>query len=127
MQQIASSNNNSSLMQKTIKKILNKGYKKQVHLQDLQNEDGTLTKSSKERADKINTYFSVFGKTLASKMPQPTVIPPPFQCNLNNSFFLQPTCPSKIEHVIKNLNSKKAIPLNHVPTKFIKMSRVIPP
>jgi len=55
MQQIASSN--SSLMWKTMKNILNKGHKKQVHLQDLQNEDGTLTKSSKESADKINTYF----------------------------------------------------------------------
>jgi len=91
MQQIASSNNNSSLMWKTIKNILNKGHTKQVHLQDLQNEDGTLTKSSKESADKINTYFSVVGKTLASKIPQPTVIPPSFQCNLNNSFFLQAT------------------------------------
>jgi len=96
---------------------LNKGHKKQVHLQDLQNEDGTLTKSSKESADKINTSFSVVGKTLDSKIPQPTVIPPSFQYNLNNSFFLQPTCPSEIEHVIKNLNSKKAIPLDHVPIK----------
>jgi len=42
-------------MRKTIKHILNKGHKKQAHLQDLQNEDGTLTKSSKESADKINT------------------------------------------------------------------------
>ena len=125
MQQIASSNNNSSLMWKTIKNILNKGHKTQVHLQDLQNEDGTLTKSSKESADKINTYFSVVGKTLASEIPQPTVIPPSFQCNLNNSFFLQPTCPSEIEHVIKNLNSKKAIPLDHVPIKFIKMASSI--
>jgi len=124
MQEIASSNNNSSLW-KTIKNILNKGHKKQVHLQDLQNEDGKLTKSSKESADKINTYFSVVGKTLASKIPQPTVIPPSFQSNLNNSFFLQLTCPSEIEHVIKNLNSKKAIPLDHVPIKFIKMSSSI--
>ena len=75
MQQIASSNNNSSLMWKTIKNMLDKGHKKQVHLQDLQTEDGALTKSSKESADKINTYFSVVGKTLASKIPQPTVIP----------------------------------------------------
>jgi len=35
MQQIASSNNNSSLMWKTIKNILNKGHKKQKDLQDL--------------------------------------------------------------------------------------------
>ena len=106
------------------KNILNKGHKKQVHLQDLQIEDGTLTKSSKDSADKINTCCSVVGKTLASKIPQPTVIPPSFQCNLNNSF-LQPTCPSEIEHVIKNLNSKKAIPLDHVPITFIKMSSSI--
>jgi len=46
MQQIGISNNNTSSMWKTIKNVLNKGYKKQVHLQDLQNEDGTLTKSS---------------------------------------------------------------------------------
>jgi len=78
MQQSASSNNNSSLMWKTIKNILNKGHKKQVHLQDLQNEGGTLTMSSKESADKINTYISVVRKTLASKIPQPTVIPPSF-------------------------------------------------
>ena len=125
MQQIASSNNNSSLMWKTIKNILNKGHTKQVHLQDLQNEDGTLTKSSKESADKINAYFSVVGKTLARKIPQPIVIPPSFQCNLYNSFFLQPTCPSEIEQVIKNLNSKKAIPLDHVPIKFVKISSSI--
>jgi len=100
------------------------GINKQVHLQDLQNDDGTLTKSSKESADKINTYFSVVGKTLASKIPQPTVITPSFQCILNNSF-LQSTCPSEIEHVIKNLNSKKAIPLDHVPIKFNKMSSSI--
>jgi len=48
MQQIASGNDNSSLMWKTIKNILNKGHKKQVQLQDLQYEDGTLTESSKE-------------------------------------------------------------------------------
>ena len=101
---------------------MNKGHKKQVHLQDLQNEDTTLTKSSKGSVDKINTYFSVVGKTLASKIPQPTVIPPSVQCNLNNSLFLQPTCPSEMEHVIKNFNSKKAIPLDHVRIKFIKMS-----
>ena len=53
------------------------------------------------------------------------VIPPSFQCNLNNSLFLQPTCPSDIEHVINNLNSKKSIPLGHVPIKFIKMSSSI--
>ena len=104
---------------------MNKGHKKQIHLQDLQNEDGRLTKSSKESADKINTYFSVVGKTLASKIPHTTVFPPSFQCNLNNSFFLQPTCPSEIEHVINNLNSKKAIPLDHVPIKFIKISSSI--
>ena len=30
-----------------------------------------------------------------------------------------------IEHVIKDLNSKRVIPLNHVPIKFIKMSSSI--
>ena len=64
MQQIACSNNNSSVMWKTIKNISNKGRKKQIYLQDLQNEHGTLTKSSKESADKINTYFSVVGKKI---------------------------------------------------------------
>jgi len=44
---------------------LNKGHKKQEHLQDLHKEGGTLTKSSKENADKINTYLPVVGKTLA--------------------------------------------------------------
>ena len=63
MQQIASSNNNSSLMWKTIKNILNKGHKKQIHLQDLQNEDSTLTKSSKESADKINLFFCTWKDT----------------------------------------------------------------
>ena len=103
---------------------MNKGHKKQVHLQDLQIEDGTLTKSSKDSADKINTCCSVVGKTLASKIPQPTIISPSCQCNLNNSF-LQHTCSSEIEHVIKNLNSKKTIPLDHVPIKSIKMSSSI--
>ena len=125
MQQIEISNNNTSLMWKTIKNILNKGHKKQEHLQDLQNEDGTLTKSSKESADKINTYFCVVGKTLARKVPQPIVILPSFQFNLNNSFSLQPTCPSEIEHVTNNLNSIKAVPLDHIPIKCIKISNSI--
>ena len=38
---------------------------------------------------------------------------------------LQPTCASEIEHVINNLNRKKAIPLDHILTKFIKMSSSI--
>jgi len=87
MQQIEISNYNSSLMWKTIKNVLNKGLKKQVHLQDLQNENGTLKKSSKESEKKFNIYFSAVGKTLAGKIPQPTGISSSFQCNLNNSFF----------------------------------------
>jgi len=94
MQQIVISNNNSSLMWKTIKNILNKGHTKQIHLQDLQIEDGTLTKISKESADKTIHIVCVVGKTLARKISQPTVIPPSFQCNFNHYFFLQSTCVS---------------------------------
>jgi len=125
MQQIVIINNNSSLMWKTIKSILNKGHTKQIHLQDLQIEDGTLTKISKECADKTMHIVCVVGKTLARKISQPTVIPPSFQCNLNHYVFLQSTCLSETEDTINNLYSKKVIPLDNVPIEFIKISSSI--
>jgi len=67
----------------------------------------------------------VVGKTSARKTPQPIAIPTSFQFNLKISFFLQLTYPSEIQHIIRNLNSKKAVPLHHVPIKFIKLSSSI--
>ena len=42
--------------------------------------------------------------------------------NLQTSFFLPPTCPAEVQKGISNLDAKKAVPINDLPIKYLKLA-----
>ena len=42
--------------------------------------------------------------------------------NLQTSFCLSPTCPEEVQKVISNLDAKKAVPINDIPIKYLKLA-----
>ena len=74
-------------------------------------------------ANEFNTYYANTGIKLANENPSADVSPssylPPFPQTV--SFFLFPTCSSKIEEEISNLNVNKASGPFSIPTKILKL------
>jgi len=71
----------------------------------------------------LSKYFSSIGEKLANQIEKTILAAPKTSqaSNLQTSIFLSPTCP-EIQKVISNLDAKKAVPINDIPIKYLKLA-----
>jgi len=72
----------------------------------------------------FSKYFSSIGEKLSNQIDKPILAAPKTSpaSNLQTSFFLSPTCPEEVQKEISNLNAKKAVPMNDIPIKYLKLA-----
>ena len=121
--QIAQKGNNSRKLWSTINEILNKGKKQTNVINKVQNELGSSDTNAFDIANILSKYFSSIGEKLANQIDKPILATPKTSpaSNLQTSFFLSPTCP-EVQRVISNLDAKKAVPINDIPIKYLKLA-----
>jgi len=63
------------------------------------------------------------GEKLANQIEKPILAPPKTSqsSNLQTSFFLSPTCPGRNTESNKQYGCKKAVPINEIPIKYLKL------
>ena len=122
--QIAKKGNNSRKLWSTINEIFNKGKKQKNVINKVQNELGSSDAAAFYIATTLSKYFSSIGEKIANQIEKPILAAPKTSqtSNLQTSFFLSPTCPEEIQNVISNLDAKKAVPINDIPIKYLKLA-----
>ena len=117
--QIAQKGNNSRKLWSAINEILNKG-KKQINvINKVQNELGSSDTTAFDIANTLSKYFSSIGEKLANQIEKPKTSP---ASNLQTSFVLSPTFPEEVQQEISNSDAKKAVPINDIPIKYLKLA-----
>ena len=72
----------------------------------------------------MSKYFSSIGEKLANQIEKPILATPKTYpaSNLQTSFYLSPTCPEEVQKAISKLDAKKAVQINDIPIKYLKLA-----
>jgi len=122
--QIAQKGNNSRKLWSTINEILNKGKKQTTVIIKVQNELGSSDTTAFDIANTLSKYFSFIGEKLANQIEKTILVAPKTSpaSNLQTSFFLLPTCSEKVQKEISTLDAKKAVSINDIQIKYLKLA-----
>jgi len=122
--QIAQKGNNPRKLWSTINEIVNKGKKQTNVINKVQNELGSSDTNAFDIANTLSKYFSSIGAKFANQIEKPILTAPKTSpaSNLQTNFFISPTCPEEVQKVIRNLDAKKAVPINGIPIKYLKLA-----
>ena len=78
--------------------------------------------SAAEMAEVFNDFFATIGSILASEI-QPSTIDPEFYLHLTDTIFpLKPPSASTVCRLLNQLDTKKAIGLDRIPCKLLKLT-----
>lgn len=114
---------NLSKQWQLINQILQRNYKHKQPINKLINENDEILTNCEDICDELNRYFTNVGPKMASKIPitlcnsDPSII-----TSSVNSFYCEPCSQTDVFQEIMCLNEKKAVGLENIPIKFLKMS-----
>lgn len=125
-QKVMKNKTNPSKLWQTIKELVNIKKTTEKSIIHLRNDENKLITDNQQVCDKLNDFFVNIGPKMANSIPILTNKKPKTpKLNCPNSFFLTPVTPEEIESIIRSLKDKKAVRMEDVDTKFIKISTVL--
>lgn len=117
---------NSTCHSKTWKNLNQIFGRKKQEMEISLNVNGTMTTSTKEACEVLNTHFTTVGKNLASSIPKNSTSDPCRNIQrVRNSIFLRPSSSNEVLLLINDLNVSKSKGPDNISPKVVKNNALV--